>query len=130
MYLVRERRATDFEAQKLRKGRSGIKIQNAIHHTTFGKVKKNNIHEKETHISQSDLTCGDLPYLNPTDPFTIKELQNPSHDVSELHNISDSLIARLQNCEMVGREGAPKPKDLLTVFEKPFFLHRLLRLIA
>ena len=45
-----------------------------------------------------------------TDSFTTFELQNPSHDVSELHNFR--LILRLWNC---GRVGRPGNKDLLPI---------------
>ena len=41
---------------------------------------------------------------NPTNPFTISGLQNPSHDVSEQKEWADLLIVKLLNCERVGRE--------------------------
>ena len=39
---------------------------------------------------------------SPTDPFTTREIQDPSHDVSELNKIA--LFSRLKNCEWVRRE--------------------------
>ena len=43
-------------------------------------------------------------YPDPTNPFTILELQNPSNDVSELNIIRRSPDLRLSNCERVRRE--------------------------
>ena len=44
------------------------------------------------------------PLANLTDPFTNLELQNPSHDVPELHKICQSPDLKALNCEKAGRE--------------------------
>ena len=54
------------------------------------------------------------PFLYPTDPFTISDLQDPSHDVPELgtrYKFADRLFSGLRNCERVGRVNVSIDKE-------------------